>query len=132
MSIPGGKPHRSILLFQASRHGQFVRIAFVHDVDIDSGTLEVVNHKHYDYASTALTSVNVTNTTGLYRDEKKKEMLVFVYIFCRVVVIFQYRLNVKIHVQVHFTVASHFYINVNVELYIHSFIQLYGGEKQVC
>ena len=31
-------------------------------VDIDSGTLEVVNHKNYDYASTALNLVNVTNT----------------------------------------------------------------------
>ena len=39
VSIPGGYPRRSILLFRASRHGQFLHIAFVSDVDIDSGTL---------------------------------------------------------------------------------------------
>ena len=39
VSISGGYPHRSILLFQASRHRQFLHIAFVHDVDMDSGTL---------------------------------------------------------------------------------------------
>ena len=39
VSIPGGYPRRSILLFQASRRGQFLHIAFVNDVDIDSGTL---------------------------------------------------------------------------------------------
>ena len=75
VSIPGGYARRSSQLFQASRHGQFLHIAFARDVDIDSGTLEVVNHKHYDYASTALTSVNVTNTTRLYRDEIEKEIL---------------------------------------------------------
>ena len=95
VSFPGGYPHRSILFFQASRYGQFLHIAFVHDGDIDSGTLEVVNHKHCDYASTALTLVKVTNTTGLYGDEEEKEMLVFVNILWCVVVIFQYRLNVK-------------------------------------
>ena len=77
LSIPGGYPHRSILLFQASWYRQFLHIAFVHDDDIDSGTLEVVNHKHYDYASTALTLVSVTNTTRLYGGEEEKEMLVF-------------------------------------------------------
>ena len=81
MSIPGEYPHRSILLFQASLYRQFLHIAFVHDVDIDSGTLEVVNHKHYDYASTASTLVKVTNTTRLYGGEKEKEMLVFVFIY---------------------------------------------------
>ena len=45
---------------------------------------------------------------------------------------FQYRLNVKIHVQVDFTIASQFYVHVNVELFIHALIHLYGGEKQVC
>ena len=39
MSIPGVYPGRSILLFQASRHRQFLHIAFARDVDIDSGTL---------------------------------------------------------------------------------------------
>ena len=39
VSIPGGYPRRSVLLFQASRHGQFLHMAFVRDVDIDSGTL---------------------------------------------------------------------------------------------
>ena len=39
VSIPGGYPRRSILLLQAPRRGQFLRIAFVRDVDIDSGTL---------------------------------------------------------------------------------------------
>ena len=39
VSIPGGYPRRSFLLFQASRHGQFLHIAFVRDVDIYSGTL---------------------------------------------------------------------------------------------
>ena len=39
VSIPGRYPRRSILLFQASRHGQFLHIAFAHDVNIDSGTL---------------------------------------------------------------------------------------------
>ena len=38
-SIPGGYPRRSILLFQASRRGKFLHIAFVRDVDMDSGTL---------------------------------------------------------------------------------------------
>ena len=39
LSVPGGYPHRSILLFQASRHEQFLRLVFLRDVDIDSGTL---------------------------------------------------------------------------------------------
>ena len=38
----------------------------------------IVNHKHDDYASTALTLVKVTNTTKLYGGQKEKEMLVFV------------------------------------------------------
>ena len=40
--------------------------------------------------------------------------------------------NVKIHVLAHFTVALQFYVNVNVELYVHGFLHLYGGKKQVC
>ena len=39
VSISGEYPHRSILLVQASRHGQFLHIAFVRDVDINSATL---------------------------------------------------------------------------------------------
>ena len=41
----------------------------------------VVNHKHDDYASTALTLVNVTNTTRLLGGDTEKEMHVFVYMF---------------------------------------------------
>ena len=50
----------------------------------------VVNHKHDDYASTALTLVNITNTTRLLGGEEEKEMPVFVYI-----------------VYTQFTIASH-------------------------
>ena len=39
VSFPDGNPRRSILLIRASVHGQFLRMAFVRDVDIDSGTL---------------------------------------------------------------------------------------------
>ena len=35
----------------------------------------VVNHKHDDYASTALTLVYVTNTTKLYEGEIERERL---------------------------------------------------------
>ena len=71
VSIPVGYSHRSIPLFQASRHGEFLHIAFVGDGDIDNATLEVVNHKHYDYARTALTVVNVSKPLG-YRKRKGK------------------------------------------------------------
>ena len=37
---------------------------------------------------------------------------------------FQSRLDVKIHVQVHFTIASQFYVRINVEIYIHAFKHL--------
>ena len=37
-------------------------------------------------------------------------------------VIFQSRFNVKIHVQVHFTIASQFYVHVNVKLHMHVFM----------
>ena len=39
VSVPGGYPCRSIVLYQASRHGQFLHIASVRDADIFSGTL---------------------------------------------------------------------------------------------
>ena len=32
----------------------------------------------------------------------------------------------KIHVQVHFTIASEFYVHLNVKLYMHDYIVLYG------
>ena len=65
-------------------------------------------------------------------DEKEREKLVFVKMVyhrlrsmvCGSGYFFQYRLNVKIHVQVHFTVASQFYVHVNVELYMHAFMHL--------
>ena len=44
---------------------------FARDVIETVGRWLVVNHKHDDYASTALTLVNVTNTTKLYGDEKE-------------------------------------------------------------
>ena len=31
---------------------------------------------------------------------------------------FVYHINVKLHVQVHFTIASQFHVNVNVEFYV--------------
>ena len=123
VSIPGGYPRQSILLFQASRHGQILHVAFVHDDDIECGTLDVLNHKHYDYASTALTLVNVTNITRLYGGAEEKEMLVFVYIFLVCGGDFSVsRKRKKIHVQVHLTIASQFYVRINVELYIHAFM----------
>ena len=75
VSIPGVYPRRSILLFQASRHGQFLHIAFARDVTKTVGRWLIVNHKHDDYASTALTFVNVTNTTRLLGGEKENEIL---------------------------------------------------------
>ena len=38
-TVPGDVSRRSILLFQALRHGQFLHIAFARDVDIDCGKL---------------------------------------------------------------------------------------------
>ena len=75
MSIPGGYPRRSIPLFQASGHGQFLHIAFVRDVTETVGRWLVVNDKHDDYASTALTLGYVTNTTRLLGGEIEKEIL---------------------------------------------------------
>ena len=49
--------------------------SFARDVTETVGPWLVVNHKHDDYASTALTFVNVTNTTSLYGGEKEKEIL---------------------------------------------------------
>ena len=50
--------------------------------------------------------------------DKEKEILVFVCIHavvCGGGDFFQYRLNVKLHVHVHFTVASQFYVHINEE-----------------
>ena len=74
-TVPGDVPPRSCQLFQASRYRQFLHIAFARDVTKTVGRWIIVNHKHDDYASTALTLVNVTNTTRLYGDEIAKEIL---------------------------------------------------------
>ena len=94
VSIPGGNPRPLILLFQASRLWQFLHIAFVRDVTETMGRWLIVNHKHDDYASTALSFVNARNTTRLLGGDKKRNT------------------NIKIHVQVHFIVASRFYVNI--------------------
>ena len=80
VSIPGGYPSRSILLFQASRRGQFLYIALRVMLTLTVGRWLVVNHKHDDYASTALTFANVTNTTKLYRGRIERERLEEIYI----------------------------------------------------
>ena len=46
-----------------------------------------MNHKHYEYASTALTLVNVTNTTRLSGDKIEREKLEKLYMFCYVDII---------------------------------------------
>ena len=46
--------------------------SFARDVTETVGRWLIVNHKHDDYASSALTFVNVTNTTRLHGDEKKE------------------------------------------------------------
>ena len=76
VSIPGGYPRRSLLLLQASRRGQFLHKVFARDVTETVGRWLVVNHKHDEYASTALTLVNVTNTTRLLGGEEEKEILI--------------------------------------------------------
>ena len=80
MSIPGGYPRRSIQLFRALGRGQFLHIAFARDVTKTVGRWIIVNHKHDDYASTALPLVNVTNTTRLLGGDKEKVILVYVYV----------------------------------------------------
>ena len=37
-----------------------------------------------------------------------------------------------IHMLVHFIIVDQFYVNVNVELFLHVFLHLYDGENQVC
>ena len=49
--------------------------SFARDVTKTVGRWIIVNHKHDDYASTALTFVNVTNTTRLLGGEIEKEIL---------------------------------------------------------
>ena len=77
----GDVSRRSILLFQASRHGQFLHIAFARDVTETVGRWIIVNHKHDDYASTALTFIDVTNTNQQAGDEIGREKLEYIYIF---------------------------------------------------
>ena len=92
-----------------------------------------MNHNYYDYASTALTLVNVTNTTRLYGGEKEKEKLVFVYmVYYQICVLvcggggdFSVSPERENHVQVQFTVASQIYVTVNVESFIHAFFHLF-------
>ena len=106
VSIPGGDPRRSFLLFQASRHGQFLKIAFVRDVDIDNGTLV-----SREPQTRRLCKYNLNFSQGnkyhyAIGGDEEKEMLVFVCDF------FSVSLQRKKHVQVHFTVASQFYVNI--------------------
>ena len=61
-----------------------------------------------------------------------KNNLEYIYIIGSGGVFFQSGFNVKTHVQVHFTIASQFYVRVDVEIFLHVFMHLYGGEKQVC
>ena len=49
--------------------------SFARDVRETVGRWLVVNHKHDDYASTALTLVNVTNTTRLLGGEIERDRL---------------------------------------------------------
>ena len=49
--------------------------SFARDVTETVGRWIIVNHKHDDYASTALTFVNVTNTTRLLGGDEEKEIL---------------------------------------------------------
>ena len=135
VSIPGGYPRRSILLFQASRHGQFLHTTFVRDVTETVGRWIIVNHKQDDYASTALTFVNVSNTTRLLGGEKEKEILIFVYMFFKrkntraisfyhCFSILRSRKCGNIYIRLHT-----FHVRINAELKIHTFAHLYGGEK---
>ena len=140
VSIPGGYPRRSILLLQASRPGQFLHIAFVRDVDKESGTL--VNREpqtRWLFKHSLNFSQCNKYYSAIWRRKKNTN-------FCRWC--FQYHFNLKntrassfYHC---FTILrSHkrgiiytrfhtFYFHVNVELYIHVFIHSYGGEKQKC
>ena len=48
-------------------------MAFARDVTKTVGRWIILKHKHDDYASTALTFVNVTNTTRLLGGEIERE-----------------------------------------------------------
>ena len=39
-----------------------------------------------------------------------------------------YHITVKIHEQVHSTIALQFYVHIKVELYVHAFTYLYAAE----
>ena len=76
VSIPGGYPRRSILLFQALCHGQFLHKAFARDVDIDSGTLVSREPQTRRLCKHNLNFCNVTNTTRLlYGGKIKRDKL---------------------------------------------------------
>ena len=45
-------------------------------------------------------------------------------------VFFQSAFNVKTHVQVHFTIASQFYVYVDVEIFLHVFMHLYSEKNR--
>ena len=85
-AIPGRYPRRSILLFQASRHGQFHHIAFVRDVDIDCGTLISREPQTRRLCKHSLNCSQCNKYHQAIGGEKENEILVFV-------------LNVKIYVQ---------------------------------
>ena len=40
--------------------------------------------------------------------------------------------NIKIHVDVYFTIASQFYVYANVKLYVHAFLTFIRWKKQLC
>ena len=71
---------------------------------------------------------------------KAKIKHTFKSIFKLIFPLHPFKINIFVHVQVHFTIASQFYVYVNVEFYVHmnvelflhAFLNLYGGEKQVC
>ena len=78
VSIHGGYPHRSILLFQASRHGQFLHIAFVRVVDRDRGTLVSREPQTRRLCKHSFNFSQCNEYHYAIGGEKVKEMLVFV------------------------------------------------------
>ena len=89
-------------------------------------------------ALTSLMSFYIYQST--IGDEKEREILVYVYMvyaqfWCLVVVIFQYRFNVK---NAGAICSSQFYVHIYVKIIIHAFMQpclfgvgfLGGGEKK--
>ena len=94
------------------------------------------------------TLVNVANTTGLNGGEEEKEIVVFVYMVWSLLMVTSsvslQRKNTRAssfyrcfsilrshECGILYTRFHTFYVPVNMELHIHAFIHLYGGEKQV-